>query len=226
MTRPIIPLSNARNALRVMDAPQQRPGMLTAYDQCKPLERIFVRAYVAHDDPIKAILAVSPELKGNTLANVRALDYMKRPLVSAAIAEEFRKIADRYEITADNVIAEVGLLAFARMGDYATPTEDGRALIADFNKIPAHELDARLAAISEFNLEEKTDKDGTVTRTFKFKLNDKGGNLDKLMKRFGLYAPERHEILAHVTTRNADGTVKENMTADEAKRLYEESLEE
>lgn len=207
-----------------------RPGMLTAYDQCKPLERIFVRAYVATDDPIKAILAVSPELKGNSLANVRALDYMKRPLVQAAIAQEFQKIADRFEITAENVVQEIALLAFARMGDFATPSEDGDYLELDLNKIPEGELSARLAAVSEFALDETTrtrdDGQEETTRKFKFKLHDKNSGLDKLMKRFGLYAPERLELTGKdgkpIETRNVTVT----MTADQAKRLYEESLEE
>lgn len=217
-------VNQQRKAAAIMDG--ARSGMLVAYDQLKPLERIFVRAYVAHDDPIKAILAVSPELKGNSLANVRALDYMKRPMVQAAIAQEFKRIADRYEITAENVLQEVALVAFARMGDFATPTEDGRALQADFNKIPEHQLEAALAAVSEFNVEETESKDGEVTRKFKFKLHDKNAGLDKLMKRFGLYAAEKHEISgpggAPIQTRNVTVT----MSADEAKRLYEESLEE
>lgn len=217
-------VNQQRKAAAILDG--ARSGMLTAWDQLKPLERIFVRAYVATDDPIKACLAVYPEFKGNSLASVRALDFMKRPMVQAAIAQEFKRIADKYEITAENVLQEVALVAFARMGDYATPTEDGRALQADFNKIPEHQLEASLAAVSEFNVEETEDKDGTVTRKFKFKLHDKNSSLDKLMKRFGLYAPEKHEISgpdgAPIATRNVTVT----MTADQAKRLYEESLDE
>lgn len=239
MARRIDAVRNIRNEMRTIidQTPAPRPGMLTAYDQCKPLERIFVRAYVATDDPIKAILAVSPELKGNSLANVRALDYMKRPLVQAAIAQEFQKIADRFEITAENVVQEIALLAFARMGDYATPSEDGDYLELDLNKIPEGELSARLAAVSEFSLDETEKPTGVfdpitgrpvteTTRKFKFKLHDKNSGLDKLMKRFGLYAPEKHEISGPdgrpIETRNVTVT----MTADEAKRLYEESLEE
>lgn len=230
-------LVNQQRAIRALEAPATRPGMLTAYEQLKPLERIFVRAYVAHDDPIKAILAVSPELKGNSLANVRALDYMRRPLVQAAIAQEFKRIADRYEITAENVIQEIALLAFARMGDFATPSEDGSYLELDLNKIPEAELSARLAAVSEFSLDETEKPTGVfnpvtgapeteTTRKFKFKLHDKNSGLDKLMKRFGMYAPERHEISgpggSPIETRNLTVTA----TADEAKRMYEESLSE
>lgn len=219
-------ISNQRRLQHTIKADPVRPGMLSAYDQCKPLERIFVRAYVATDDPIKAILAVSPELKGNSLANVRALDYMKRPLVQAAIAQEFAKIADRFEITAENVVQEIALLAFARMGDFATPSEDGDYLELDLNKIPEGELSARLAAVSEFSLDETTNEKGDTTRKFKFKLHDKNSGLDKLMKRFGLYAPEKHEITGAggkpIETRNVTVT----MTADQAKRLYEESLDE
>jgi phage terminase small subunit len=202
-----------------------KPGMLTAYEQLKPMERIFVRAYVASDDPIKAILAVSPDLKGNSLANVRALDYMRRPLVQAAIAQEFQKIADRFEITAENVVQEIALLAFARMGDFATPSEDGTWMQLDLNKIPEGELSARLAAVQEFSLDETENKDGDTTRKFKFKLHDKNGSLDKLMKRFGLYAPERIEHSGPdgraIETRNVTVT----MSADEAKRLYEDTLD-
>jgi len=217
-------VNQQRKAAAILDG--ARSGVLSAYDQCKPLERIFVRAYVATDDPIKAILAVSPELKGNSLANVRALDYMKRPLVQAAIAQEFQKIADRFEITAENVVQEIALLAFARMGDFATPSPDGDYLTLDLNKIPESELSARLAAVSEFSLDENTDKDGNKSQKFKFKLHDKNSGLDKLMKRFGMYAPEKLELSGPdgrpIETRNVTVT----MTAAEAKRLYEESLEE
>lgn len=226
MARRMNSLVDQQNVVRNLEPVPHRPGMLTAYEQLKPLERIFTRAYVATDDPIKAILAVSPELKGNSLANVRALDYMRRPLVQAAIAEEFKRIADRYEITAENVVQEIGLIAFARMGDFATPSEDGDYLELDLNKIPEHELSARLAAVSEFSLDE-TESDGKVTRKFKFKLHDKNSGLDKLMKRFGLYAPEKLQIDSRNVNLNIDGgTVKEDMTVDQAKRLWEQELEE
>lgn len=222
-------LGRQRRLQHTIQAPEVRPGMLTAYEQCKPLERIFVKAYVATDDPIKALLAVSPELKGNSLANVRALDYMRRPIVQAAIAQEFERLAARFEITAENVVQEIALVAFARMGDFATPSEDGDYLELDLNKIPEGELSARLAAVSEFALDETENKaDGTTTRKFKFKLHDKNSGLDKLMKRFGLYAPERHEVLAQVNHSNnsGDGVVKENMTLEDAKRIWEDGLDD
>lgn len=221
-------IETERSKLRALQAEApSRPGMLTAYEQCKPLERIFVKAYVATDDPVKSVIETDKTLKGNSLANVRALDYMRRPLVQAAIAEEQRKLAERFDITADMVIREIALVAFARMGDFATKSEDGNYLELDLNKIPEAELSDRLAAVSEFQLDETTDKDDNVTRKFRFKLHSKMDGLDKLMKRFGLYAPENVNMVHSGPNGGPiqNVTLSVTATAAEAADLYRRTLE-
>lgn len=231
MSRYPNPVAKQRNALTALTAPNSGGVMLTAYEQCKPLERVFVDAYVATDNPLKSLKATHPDIRPD-LVNVRALDYMRRPLVQAAIAEKQRAIAARWDITAENVVREIALLAFARMGDYVTKTAEGEAFL-DLNKIPEDELSDRLAAVSELTVEDfkgSRDEGERDIRKVRFKLHDKGANLDKLMKRLGAYAPD-NVTMVHT---GADGGPVQHqhsvalvtMSAKEAAELYAKSLED
>ena len=205
------------------------PQFATAYDQCKPMERKFVDAFVATENPLKAVVAMNSELANKpSLQQVRAFDMLKRPLVQAAIAERRKRIADRFAITAENVAREVALLAFARMGDYVVIDEHGEPYI-DMNKIPESEREDRLAAIAEVTVEDFMDgrgEDAREIRKVKFKLHDKLSALDKLTKMVGGYAPEQLQISGPngepIQTRNVTVT----MSAEEAAAMWAKSLEE
>lgn len=221
MPRYLEPIAELRRKLHRAEPLDVDAGMPTAYQQIKPLERVFVDAYVATDDPKKAALAMYPNLASNSnVASVRAHDMLNRPLIQAAIAEQYKRLSERFQITAENVMNEIALLAFARMGDYK---EFGRT--GDLDVLTSEQT----AAISEMvtkEFKEGRGKDAVDIIEFKFKLHDKGSALDKLAKIVGAYAPEQLEVSGPgggpVQTMN----VNVSMSAEQAAELYQRSLEE
>lgn len=217
------PIAKLRRQIYAAPPAEIVPGVKTAYEQIKPFERVFVDAYVATDNPIKASQAVYPNLAANpSIANVRAMDMLSRPLIQAAIAERYKRLSDRFEITAENVTREIALMAFARMGDYVRITDEGEPFV-DMSELTSEQM----AAISEVTVEDFTEgrgPDARQIRKVKFKLHDKGGALDKLAKIVGVYAPERLELTG------ANGgpiqSVSVTMSAEQAALAYQQSLEE
>lgn len=210
-------LKRSRNAERM-----NRMDFTTAFGQLKLNEQTFVMAYLEDsDDPRNAIRKAFPGIQKN-VETVRAVDMLRRPLVMAAIAEKQNERNARFELTAENIIRETALVAFARMGDYVRKEEDG-TLALDLNSIPADELSERLAAISEVTFEETDTPDGKTVRKTKFKLHSKLDGLEKLIKIAGLNAPERITLNGGLTV---DGEVKHTMTVEDARKTYEEMLDD
>lgn len=214
-------LKRAREAERA-----NRRDFTTAFGQLKIAEQTFVMAYLENsDDPRHAIRKAYPGIQSN-VENVRVLDMMRRPLVIAAIAEKQNERLQRFEITAENIIREVALVAFARMGDFAKVNEDG-TMSLDLTGIPEDELSERLAAVSEVTFDDTLDDEGKVVgRKTKFKLHPKNDGLDKLMKHFGLYAAEKREISGPGGAPIPIAAVTVQMTPEEARREYERMLDD
>lgn len=202
----------------------------TSYDQLKPFERQFVDAYIATDSPIGAVRQIFPgegltEEQRRTTHRVRAYDLIRRPLVQAAIAERLMKIAGKFELTAERVLAEVAKIAYSNMDDYFVKGEDGvRKLNLD---------DAtrdQMAAVGKIKVKRTTDKEtGDVTEEIEFALHDKLGALEKAMKNLGLYAPEKHIVAGMI--QNVDGPngsprqlITIDMSEDEAAQRYSDFL--
>jgi phage terminase small subunit len=98
--------------------------------------------------------------------------------------------AERLEISADKVLQEIAVLGFANMGDYIQVQQDGSFYI-DFSKLTRQQK----AAIQEATVEEYTEGRGDEARNVKrtkFKLCDKGINLERLGKHLKLFT-EKHE---------------------------------
>jgi phage terminase small subunit len=197
----------------------------SAFNQLRGKERIFVDAFLAFDNPRNAALAAYPELETRpSLADVRAIDFMKRPLVKAAIAEKLRVVMDRYEVTTDRVVQEIAKIGFASMGDYIRVTSDGDPMV-DLSGLTPEQM----AAISEVTVEDYTEgrgEDAREIRRVKFKLHDKLSGLDKLMKRLGAYAPDKIEHAGPgggpIRTANINADIPVEDLAD----LYSQSLRE
>ena len=111
--------------------------------------------------------------------------------IAARVTEILEKAAERVEINAANVLAELGKMAFSNMLDYAKVNSDG-SMSADFTSLTRDQA----AAIQEITTETRHERDGDdtipVTKT-KFKLADKRGNLELLGKHLGLFK-DRFEL--------------------------------
>lgn len=105
--------------------------------------------------------------------------------VVSRVAEILTAAAKRAEITAADVLAELGKMGFSNMLDYTTVQADG-SLATDFSKLTRDQA----AAIQEVTVETRHERDGDetipVVKT-KFKLADKRGSLELLGKNLGLF---------------------------------------
>lgn len=195
----------------------------SAYAQLRGKERIFVEAFLATDNPRMAAIAAFPELASRpSLGDVRALDFMKRPLVKAAIAEKLQPLLRRYDVTTERVVAEIAKIGFANMGDYLRTTSDGDPYINLADLTPE-----QMAAISEVTVEDFTEgrgEDARDVRRVRFKLHDKLNGLDKLMKRLGAYAPERREFSGPNGAPMQHAVLTANIPVEQAAELYEAAL--
>lgn len=200
-------------AMRALAVKHDPAVMLTAYDQLKPSERMFVNVYVATDNPMKAIMAATPALESNPrLAQVRAFDMLKRPLVQAAIAQKINTLAERYDIQAAAIYKEVAKIAKSDIRDY---------MVIGTNGMPKLDLtetsDEAWGAISGFEVVAGI---GVIP-----KMHDKQRALEMAIKLQGLYAPVGVNLnVSGGLTVNTE-PVKENMTAEDAAEYYQQSLE-
>ena len=88
----------------------------------------------------------------------------------------------RYRVDAEKTIREIAYLAYSNMKDYIKVDQSG-GVSFDFRNLDA----AKAAAIQELNIEEYKLEDGTTTRRIRFKLYDKGQNLERLAKHLGIF---------------------------------------
>lgn len=210
------------NALIVQSiAPPAVDGIVSAYDQLKPTERVFVDTYIATDDPRGAMIRARPMFASRpSAADPRVKEYLKRPLVMAAISERLKEIAARTELTVERTMQEIARLAYANMGDYIRITPDGE-FYTDFSGITIDQL----AAVKSVTVEEIKDgrgDDAKDIRKVKFELHDKNSALEKAVKILGLNAPDRLEVESRNVNVNMD--VHSDMTPAEAAELYAKTL--
>jgi len=202
--------------------------MLTAYDQLKPTERIFVDAYVATDNPVTAIRAAMPAL-AEKLLNIRAVDMLNRPLVSAAIADKVRRITAKYDVSVDALVRELAYIAKANMADYVRITPEGEPFI-DLSEV-SYEAMAAIKSVKVEDVKEGRGEDSREIRKVSFDLHDKQGAIDKLLRKHGAYPAtgSQFNIQLNGNTNNlqinANG-VTENMSDADAADYYARSLEE
>ena len=202
--------------------------MLTAYDQLKPTERIFVDVYVATDMPLKAMRAAQPAL-AESLLNVRAVDMLKRPLVTAAIAAKVAAVTAKWDVSIDALVRELAYVAKSNMADYVRITPEGEPFI-DLSEVP-YEAMAAIKSVKVEDVKEGRGEDQREIRKVSFELHNKLGAIDQLMRKHGAYAPTGAGINIHMNGQtnnlqlNANG-VKEDWSDDQAADYYARSLEE
>jgi phage terminase small subunit len=210
----------AMNALQIQRDAQT---MLTAFDQLKPSERIFVNAYIATDNPITAIVDAFPNLAGSSVASVRAFDMLNRPLVQAAIAQKVNALAARYDVSMESLIGELAFIAKARFDDYFRITPEGEPFVDLSEASPE-----ALSVISSVTVEDVKDgrgPDAREIRKVRLTFHDKLAAIEKLIKIQGGYAPVGVNVnVSGGLTNNAEA-VKESMTAEQAADYYQRSLE-
>jgi len=152
-----------------------------------PKQQAFVLEYLKDLNSSRAAISAGYSTKNSNVTGPRLLANVR-------IASEIQKAMDarakRCEITADRVLREIALLGFSNMGDYIQIQKDG-SFFVDFSKLTREQQ----AVIQEATVEEYMEGKGEnarQVRRMKFKLADKGQNLERLGKHLKLFV-EKHE---------------------------------
>lgn len=105
--------------------------------------------------------------------------------VQKYIEHKREKLQSKFEVTEENVLAELAKIAFSNMGDLIVVQEDGSAVI-DFNLMTPEQR----AAMSEYAVEQYMEGrgDGAVpVKKSKVKFHDKKGALELLGRKLGMF---------------------------------------
>ncbi len=150
-------------------------------------ERTFCQEYVKDLNGTRSAIAAGYSKKS---AHVFASRLLKNVKVKAILARLMKKQADKQEISAEKVLAELSKMGFSNLLDYMS-VESGEAYL-DLSKMTREQA----AAMQEITVDEYTDGRGDGARQVKrtrFKLADKARSLELLGKYLKLFA-DRVEV--------------------------------
>jgi phage terminase small subunit len=150
-------------------------------------QRRFVAEYLLDLNATQAAVRAGYSAK---TAEQQGFRLLRNARVAAALAAKQIKIADKLDVTAERVVAELAKIGFANMADYMKAGPDGDPYL-DFSAISRDQA----AALVEVTVEDFKDgrgEDARDVRRVKFKLADKRAALVDLGKHLGLFV-DRHE---------------------------------
>lgn len=160
---------------------EERPKIKRRY-------RIFAREYLVDLNGKRAAIAAGYSKRS---AEVTASRLLRKPRVQRLIRKLMKRRAEKLDLTGERVLKELARLAFANMTDYIDIGPDGSARV-DFSRVDRD----KGAAIQEVDIDEYSERTGNRKRgkpTFetvkrvKFKLADKGQNLERLGRHLKLF---------------------------------------
>lgn len=150
-----------------------------------PRQALFVREYLVDLNGKQAAIRAGYSAKTAEFTASRMLSSGK---VQEAVQKAMNKRAEKIDITAERVLAEIAKLGFANMEDYVDPEENGAAKV-NLGKINRDQW----AAVQEITTEELGRGEGCVVIKTRFKLADKKGSLELLGRHLKLFV-DRAEL--------------------------------
>ncbi len=145
---------------------------------------VFAREYVQDLNGARAAIAAGYAVKS---AKVTASRLLTKANVKALVAELLKKKADKLDLSADKVLRELALMAFANMQDYIGVQQNGTAYV-DLSKLTREQAAAiQEITTEEFTVGETEEEEARVVTKVKFKLSDKRGSLELLGKYLKLF---------------------------------------
>jgi phage terminase small subunit len=140
-------------------------------------ESIFVAQYLVDLDPQRAALVAG---YSKSMAKSKAYQWVSdskrspKPHVFAAVQAQIKKQLSKYEITADRVLREIALSAYANMEDYVQ--HDNGDITPDLSRATRDQM----AAVQEFTVDRTGDGERRLVLRTKLKLHNKTENLKLL----------------------------------------------
>jgi phage terminase small subunit len=154
-------------------------------EEQKPLtarQQRFVDEYMVDGNARRAAAAA-----GYSPASAKGLGYqqLQVPAVKAEIEARQRQRAERIGISAEEIIDELALIAFARMGDYVRPGPNGEPILD-----PMALGGGRSAALAEMDAGIDAGEGAPSIKRVKVRLADKRAALVSLARLLGFYKGE------------------------------------
>lgn len=151
----------------------------------KPRQQRFIQEYLVRLDPAAAYRAAGYKSKSDAAASSNGRRLLRNDLVSAEIARQQAELAQKFSISAEEVIRELSLIAFSDIGrilDFSGPTLKLRRA-EDITE------DARrgLASVRVRRRMEGTGDDAREVEVIEFKMSDKLAALRDLGRHLGLF---------------------------------------
>jgi len=152
----------------------------------EPRQEDFVYEYLVDLNATKAAIRAGYSKNG---ASVQGSRLLAKANIQNAIAALRKERADRYEVSADNVLRELAKIGFANIGDYVDTTGELPAI--DFEGITRDQL----AAVSEITVDTRKEFEGfgddrehvADVDKVKLKFHSKQSALEALAKNLGLF---------------------------------------
>lgn len=147
-----------------------------------PKQAAFAREYLVDLNATQA--AIRAGYSERTAASV-GFENLRKPKIADQIRRAMDARAERTEITADRVIAELAKIAFANLADYfhLTPFNDP---VIDLSRATRDQL-AALTAIQVDDYTEGRGEDSREVKRVKIKMADKKAALELLGRHLGLW---------------------------------------
>lgn len=202
-------------------------------DGLTPKQAAFVKQYVVDFNATKAALRA-----GYSHHSAHSIGYenLKKPEIQRAVAIEAKRRAEAVEVTAENVIRELGRIGFSNMQDYMVVGPDGMPRL-DWRSLTREQA----AALREVTVDvightldpgapAEYDDDGNEIEPelvpihrVKFKLESKQAALEKLGRYFGIWKDK----LEHSGSVKLQGARAEHeLTDDELEALARSRLDD
>lgn len=147
-----------------------------------PKQAAFVREYLVDLNATQA--AIRAGYSARTAAAV-GFENLRKPKIALEVEKAQADRAERTQVTADRVLAELAKLAFANLGDYFR-LASGHDPVIDLSTATRDQL----AALTEITVDDYTDgrgEDARDVRRIRIKMADKRGALELLGRHLGLW---------------------------------------
>ena len=156
------------------------PGVKARYDA-------FIAAFKATRNARQSAIAAgyAPKSAAVTGAKLLGLEYVKREIEKHREAEQARA-----EVTAERIVAEHALIAFADITDFATWDRDGVVQFLESSKL----RQGLGRCIKSLTHTRRTYPDGSEENRVALQLWEKSKSLESLAKRIRFYPPEKREV--------------------------------
>lgn len=143
----------------------------------------FAREYVIDLNGKRAAIAAGYSENG---ADSKASQLLGKVKVQRLVARLQSERATRLEVKADRVVEELARLAFSNMADYMEIDEDGKPVGLNLRSLTRDQA-AAIQEISEDATGGSGDGERRLILRTKFKLADKGANLERLGRHLGMF---------------------------------------